>query len=92
MSSCKTGIEAITVTEERSDAQKEASRINGAKSKGPKTEEGKAISAQNARTHGLSAHSVIIDGESEEAWLNPKCEYHAECQPVGPTERDVVTQ
>ena len=78
--------------EERSEAQKEASRINGAKSKGPKTEEGKAISAQNARTHGLSAHSVIIDGESEEAWLNLKCEYHAEWQPVGPTERDMVTQ
>ena len=37
-----------------------AARLNGAKSKGPKTEEGKARSSRNALKHGLSAENEII--------------------------------
>jgi hypothetical protein len=48
-----------------SPARAEASRRNGAMSRGPKTPEGKAHSAQNALKHGLRAQKhVVLPGES----------------------------
>jgi len=46
--------------------QVQANRKNANKSTGPKTPEGKAKSAQNATTHGLTASSDVIKGESQE--------------------------
>jgi hypothetical protein len=51
---------------ERTEAQKEASRLNGAQPHGLVTEEGKAISASNALRHGLVANTILIPGESPE--------------------------
>ena len=47
----------------RSEAQIAASRANGAKSHGPVTPEGKAISARNSRRHGILAQTTAIDSE-----------------------------
>src|SRR5262245_32854701 len=49
-------------------ARAAASRQNGAKSRGPKTEEGKASSAQNALKHGMRAqkHLVLPDEDAAE--------------------------
>jgi hypothetical protein len=60
-----------------SEAQREASRTNGAKSRGPTTPEGKNISKFNGVKHGLRAEQVVLPGEDpaefeaeRQGWLN----------------------
>jgi hypothetical protein len=50
---------------ERTEPQIEASRNNGKLSLGPVTEEGKAISSQNAVRHGLLSSRAVLPGEEE---------------------------
>ncbi len=52
----------------RSEKQREASRTNGAKSRGPKSPEGKAVSKFNGLKHGLRAEHVILPGEDPAAF------------------------
>ncbi len=47
----------------RTEAQRQASRVNGAKSKGPKTPEGKDAVKFNGLTHGLCAVQAVLPGE-----------------------------
>ena len=65
----------------RTVKQIEASRENGAKSHGPVTEEGKAISARNNTRHGLLAQAVVIIGESPESFTALLDKLVAEHQP-----------
>ena len=50
-----------------SNARAEASRKNGAKSRGPKTSEGKARSSHNALKHGLRAQKYVVLPEEDAA-------------------------
>src|SRR6516165_4625329 len=47
-----------------SAAQRKASKINGARSRGPVTEEGKERSKMNGLKHGLGAKTLILPGEN----------------------------
>ena len=50
-----------------SNAHAEASRKNGARSRGPKTEEGRARSAQNALKHGMRAQKYLVLADEDAA-------------------------
>jgi hypothetical protein len=76
----------------RSEAQIEASRRNGAKSRGPITEEGKAISSRNALRHGLTAFHLALTSEDQEAFRVVLADYRAEYMPETPTEHNLVEQ
>jgi hypothetical protein len=56
---------AATMATLLSPARAAASRRNGAKSRGPKTAEGKARSAQNALKHGLRAQCFVVLGDED---------------------------
>ena len=79
----------------KAEARAAAARANGAKSRGPKTPEGKAISARNAVTHGLSRHGqtlqgILLPGENQEAAAALLAEFTAEYKPAGPVEHHFV--
>jgi hypothetical protein len=74
----------------RSLKQIEASRINGAKSKGPITPQGKAISSRNGIRDGLLARTVVLEEESEERFLRLLDGYVQEFQPVTASEVSLV--
>lgn len=65
----------------------EASRKNGAKSKGPVTVDGKACASRNSLKHGLRAKTtVLLEGEDEAAFLAMDHGLKADLQPRGALE------
>jgi hypothetical protein len=44
----------------RTNRQSDSARINGARSNGPKTDEGKARSSQNSLKHGLNSDRIVV--------------------------------
>jgi hypothetical protein len=77
----------------RTEKQIEASRRNGAKSKGPITEEGKAISSLNGTTHGLSGgHRFLYNNERDDLYLELFAHYQKLFNPANGVEEDLVRQ
>jgi hypothetical protein len=80
-------------TKVRSAAQIEASRNNGAKSKGPKSATGKAASSRNAVKHGFGAHDYLVamneDPGSFAQALDPLTAHYL---PADPVEEELIGQ
>src|SRR5579872_2765076 len=69
----------------------EVARINGAKSRGPKTPEGRAISSMNALKHGISARTHVLQNESQEEFDQMMKGYFDYLQPTNQIENDLIT-
>jgi hypothetical protein len=67
-----------------------SNRKNAQKSTGPKSDAGKAVVSQNARTHGLLSRNLIIEGESQEEFSELLGLLVDEFQPVGLVEHALV--
>jgi hypothetical protein len=75
----------------RTVRQQEAARRNGAKSKGPKTEEGKKKSSRNSYDHGLFSISLfVLEIENSAAFHHTFQSFLDEWRPSGPTEESLV--
>ena len=70
----------------------EASRINGAKSRGPKTELGRRAVSLNAVKHGFTAETVVLPSESEAEYEAELREYIHHFAPANKPEADLVRQ
>jgi hypothetical protein len=73
-------------------AQIDAARRNGAKSHGPKTPEGKAISSMNALRHGMTAQAILLTNENSEAFQTLAAAYYEKFQPADDVKRDLIDE
>ena len=74
----------------RSSLQNETSRRNGSKSRGPKTEAGKAISSRNRYTHGMLSRLVVIEGEESARFSTLLNSLRADFKPRNQVEAGLV--
>ena len=72
------------------EAQITANRRNSQKSTGPRTDEGKEASSQNAFKHGLFINKAVIRDESQEEYDRHRQALLAEWNPVGRMETIVA--
>ncbi len=72
--------------------QSETARINGTKSQGPVTLEGKARSSQNATKHGIYASNIVLANESQEQYLLLRDAWLRRLRPADDAELDLVEE
>ena len=73
-------------------SQAATARANGAKSNGPITAEGKAISAQNSLKHGLTSSRVVLPHESQEAYDKLEASLINRFKPADDLESELVQE
>src|SRR5580704_63860 len=74
------------------EKQTAANRLNAQKSTGPRTPEGRAAVRLNGVTHGLTAQTLVLKGESESDFKQLFDSLEAEHTPATPTEEALVVQ
>ena len=72
------------------DLQSETSRRNGAKSRGPRTPEGKAISSRNATRHGTVCKAIVVEGEDCARFAALLASLRADIEPRNAIEDGIV--
>jgi hypothetical protein len=72
------------------ERQKQASRINGSRSRGPVTPAGKRNSSPNAVKHALLSGTVVLEGESTDRFLQLVAALHEEFEPQTPFEESLI--
>lgn len=72
--------------------RKQASRANGARSRGPKTVEGKARSSYNAVRHGMLADCLLLPGEDRSVFAALMAEFVERFQPLDGVELGLVEE
>ena len=69
----------------------EIARSNGARSIGPITPEGKAISAGNSLKHGFTSSRVVLPHESQEEFDALEASFLKRLKPADAIERELVS-
>jgi hypothetical protein len=77
---------------ERHQPRALSNRANAQHSTGPRTLEGKARSAQNALTHGLTSRTTVLPSEDPAAYQHHVQQFQDEYQPQTPTETQLVQE
>jgi hypothetical protein len=72
------------------EARKTANRANSQFSTGPRSEEGKAVSSQNALKTGLTGRTVLLPNDDSAAFEQHVAAYHSEYRPAGLRETELV--
>ena len=75
-----------------SPKRKQASQQNGAKSRGPATDEGKARSARNATRHGLLSRTIVLDNEDPKDFRRLLDQHVEKFQPNGDIEHQAIEE
>ena len=70
----------------------EIARANGAKSNGPVTAEGKAISSRNSLKHGLTSSRVVLSHESQEEYDALEASFLRRFKPSDEVETELVIE
>jgi hypothetical protein len=68
------------------------SRVNGAKSNGPVTTEGKAVSSRNSLKHGLTSSRVVLPHESQEEYDCLEASIRNRFKPADELETELVQE
>jgi len=72
------------------ERQIEANRLNALQSRGPKTAAGRAVSRRNALKHGLTARSLMVEGENPSQFEELRSELFDAYEPHGAIEEQLV--
>jgi hypothetical protein len=73
-----------------SERRIQASRANGALSRGPVTSQGKLNSSRSSTRHGILAQTIVLDSESKTRFEELLASYITEFQPRTPAETNLV--